>query len=211
MCLLRGGWNFAFLQPVTSAFSSARERKMTISRLILPLAAMLAIGAPWLPSSGFGTSTASAEGDHGGSGGSGTRGGATGPVGGGVITSGRGGGVSGGATGGAVAGRIGATPFGGAAPASNGFSGSSSGSSGITAAARSMGNNDPQSAFLGSAVALQFADFRNGGKVDLVSSFKDKDGHACREYRETVTIGGSPAAATGKVCQIADGSWTLTD
>jgi hypothetical protein len=194
---------------------------MTISRLVLPLAAILTIGSPWLPFSGFGISEAHADHGHGGSGGGGASGSGPGPSGGGGITGG-GGGITGGTPGGAVAGRIGGTPI--AAPiaaaraapsptagAGNGFSGTSSGSSGITTAARGFGNSDPESAFRTSAVAVPFANLRDAGKVELVSSFQDKDGRACREYRETVTMDGSPVAATGKVCELADGHWALTD
>jgi surface antigen len=35
------------------------------------------------------------------------------------------------------------------------------------------------------------------------------DGSACREYQQTVTIGGKTERAYGTACQQADGSWRI--
>ncbi|MDB5410257.1 MAG: 17 kDa outer rane surface antigen [Rhodospirillales bacterium] len=195
---------------------------MTISRLLLSIAATLAIGGILEPSAaaaaGGGIVGAILPGNAGGGAVPGS-----GSLGGGGAASGGGGGFggfAGGAPGAAFANRIGPAPF--AASRSNttatgapttgaNSAGASSGTHSGAATAGNVGYYDPQSAFLASAVATPFAERRDSGSLDLVSSFQDKDGRACREYRETVTMDGKPVEATGKVCQSADGRWALAD
>jgi hypothetical protein len=186
---------------------------MTSLRLVLPVTAVVAVGLSCLPC------TANADSGGGRSGGAGNGGIAAGRVapgagGGAVVGGGRGGGFAGGGGGGAVAGRIAPPPaarggIAGATPAGNIASSGTSGSA--TPQAGNGGFNDPQSAFLASAVAWPLASGRDDAQVELVSSFKDKDGRPCREYRETVNLDGGNVAATGKVCQLASGSWALTE
>jgi surface antigen len=49
----------------------------------------------------------------------------------------------------------------------------------------------------------------NQGTITPVREGRSSDGSACREYQQTVTIGGKTTQAYGTACKQADGSWKI--
>lgn len=49
----------------------------------------------------------------------------------------------------------------------------------------------------------------NQGTIVPVREGRDSSGSACREYQQTVTIGGRTTQAYGTACKQADGSWRI--
>lgn len=49
----------------------------------------------------------------------------------------------------------------------------------------------------------------NQGTIIPVREGRDSSGSACREYQQTVTIGGKTERAYGTACKQADGSWKV--
>lgn len=49
----------------------------------------------------------------------------------------------------------------------------------------------------------------NQGTIVPVREGRDSNGSACREYQQTVTIGGKTEKAYGTACKQADGSWKI--
>ncbi len=49
----------------------------------------------------------------------------------------------------------------------------------------------------------------NQGSITPVREGRDSGGNACREYQQTVTIGGKTERAYGTACKQADGSWKI--
>ena len=49
----------------------------------------------------------------------------------------------------------------------------------------------------------------NQGTIVPVREGRDTSGNACREYQQTVTIGGNTERAYGTACKQADGSWKI--
>ena len=49
----------------------------------------------------------------------------------------------------------------------------------------------------------------NQGTIVPVREGRDTTGNACREYQQTVTIGGKTERAYGTACKQADGSWKI--
>jgi len=49
----------------------------------------------------------------------------------------------------------------------------------------------------------------NQGTIVPVREGRDTGGNACREYQQTVTIGGKTERAYGTACKQADGSWKI--
>jgi surface antigen len=47
------------------------------------------------------------------------------------------------------------------------------------------------------------------GTITPVREGRDSSGSACREYQQTVTIGGKTERAYGTACKQADGSWKI--
>lgn len=47
------------------------------------------------------------------------------------------------------------------------------------------------------------------GTVTPVRTFQNRHGQYCREYNQTVTIGGKTEKAYGKACREPDGSWKI--
>jgi len=52
-------------------------------------------------------------------------------------------------------------------------------------------------------------DSGNGGSITPQPSYENTDGQYCREYQQTVTIGGEPETAYGTACRQPDGSWKI--
>jgi surface antigen len=52
-------------------------------------------------------------------------------------------------------------------------------------------------------------DSGNSGTITPTNTFKTDDGRYCREYNQTVTVGGKTEKAYGKACRQPDGSWQI--
>lgn len=52
-------------------------------------------------------------------------------------------------------------------------------------------------------------DSGNGGEIVPVETYKAKGGEYCREYRQTVWVGGQEQQAYGTACRQPDGSWQI--
>ena len=52
-------------------------------------------------------------------------------------------------------------------------------------------------------------DSGNGGQVTPIETYQNKSGEYCREYRQTVWIGGEQHQAYGTACRQPDGSWKI--
>jgi len=47
------------------------------------------------------------------------------------------------------------------------------------------------------------------GSVTPIATFQNEDGQYCREYQQTVTIGGREQRAYGTACRLPDGTWQI--
>ncbi|MFT5539268.1 MAG: surface antigen [Alphaproteobacteria bacterium] len=54
-------------------------------------------------------------------------------------------------------------------------------------------------------------DSGNSGTVTPTKSYKQADGNYCREYQQTVTVGGKTQDAYGTACRQPDGSWKVVN
>lgn len=52
-------------------------------------------------------------------------------------------------------------------------------------------------------------DSGNGGEITPVETYQAKTGKYCREYRQTVWVGGQEQQAYGTACRQPDGSWEI--
>jgi len=51
----------------------------------------------------------------------------------------------------------------------------------------------------------------HAGTVTPQPSYENTDGQYCREYQQTVTIGGEPETAYGTACRQPDGTWKIVN
>jgi len=49
----------------------------------------------------------------------------------------------------------------------------------------------------------------NNGTFTPVRDGRDSNGSYCREYQQTVTVGGQKQSAYGTACQMSDGTWQI--
>ncbi len=61
----------------------------------------------------------------------------------------------------------------------------------------------------GTAVAWHNPDSGHSGEVIPVRTYQKSGGQYCREYKQTVTIGGEEHQAYGTACRQPDGSWKI--
>ena len=61
----------------------------------------------------------------------------------------------------------------------------------------------------GQSAAWQNPDSGNSGNITPTRTFQAADGTFCREYQQTVTVGGEQESAFGTACRTPDGSWQL--
>jgi surface antigen len=61
----------------------------------------------------------------------------------------------------------------------------------------------------GSAVAWNNPDSGNSGMVTPTRTYQAANGQYCREYRQTITVGGEQHQAYGTACREPDGSWKI--
>ncbi len=59
----------------------------------------------------------------------------------------------------------------------------------------------------GAVLAWANDESRNSGEIMPTMTFMTDLGIYCREYRETVTIGGAPGEAVNTGCRQEDGTW----
>jgi len=52
-------------------------------------------------------------------------------------------------------------------------------------------------------------DSGNGGQITPVETYKAKSGAYCREYQQTIWVGGKEQQAYGTACRQPDGSWEI--
>ena len=52
-------------------------------------------------------------------------------------------------------------------------------------------------------------DSGNKGSITPQPAFNNNEGEYCREYQQTVTVGGEPETAYGTACRQPDGSWKI--
>ena len=63
----------------------------------------------------------------------------------------------------------------------------------------------------GNAAQWYNPDSGNSGSVTPQPAFNNSDGQYCREYQQTVTIGGKAETAYGTACRQPDGSWKIAN
>lgn len=61
----------------------------------------------------------------------------------------------------------------------------------------------------GTAIAWHNPDSGHSGTVTPVRTFQKSSGQYCREYQQTITIGGEQHQAYGTACRQPDGSWKI--
>lgn len=66
-----------------------------------------------------------------------------------------------------------------------------------------------ESAPSGQSVAWRNPDSGNTGAVTPVRTYQDASGQYCREYTQTVTIGGEKHQSYGTACREPDGRWRI--
>ncbi len=63
----------------------------------------------------------------------------------------------------------------------------------------------------GTTSAWSNPDSGNSGTVTPTRTYQTANGSFCREYQQTVTIGGETQDAYGRACRQADGSWRIVE
>ena len=61
----------------------------------------------------------------------------------------------------------------------------------------------------GTTTAWRNPDSGNSGSVTPVRTYQTATGQYCREFEQTVTIGGKPQKSYGTACRQPDGSWQI--
>ena len=69
--------------------------------------------------------------------------------------------------------------------------------------------NSLESAPSGTTSTWHNPDSGNRGTVTPVETYQQSDGTYCREFQQTVTIGGETQEAYGTACRMPDGSWQI--
>ena len=69
--------------------------------------------------------------------------------------------------------------------------------------------NRAQTAPVGQTIAWNNPDSGNSGTVTPVRDGTSSEGKYCREYQQTVVIGGKTEEAYGTACRQEDGSWEI--
>ena len=50
---------------------------------------------------------------------------------------------------------------------------------------------------------------RSSGRVEVLRSVRDEYNRLCREYQQTITVGGKTTTSYGTACRDRDGSWVI--
>ncbi len=61
----------------------------------------------------------------------------------------------------------------------------------------------------GQASAWNNPNTGHSGSITPTKTYQLANGQYCREYRQTITIGGEPQQSSGTACRQADGSWKI--
>ncbi len=61
----------------------------------------------------------------------------------------------------------------------------------------------------GQSVAWRNPDSGNNGTVTPIRTYQSPAGQYCREYQQTITVGGEKQQAYGTTCRQPDGSWKI--
>lgn len=61
----------------------------------------------------------------------------------------------------------------------------------------------------GQSVAWKNPDTNHAGTVTPTHTYQNASGQYCREYQQTITIGGEPHQSHGTACRQPDGSWQI--
>ncbi len=72
-------------------------------------------------------------------------------------------------------------------------------------------NNALESSPVGQASTWSNPDSGHSGSVTPTRTYQTASGGPCREYQQTVTIGGRTETAYGKACRQADGTWKIVN
>jgi surface antigen len=67
-----------------------------------------------------------------------------------------------------------------------------------------------ESAKSGQTIAWSNPDSGNSGTITPQKTYQASGGQYCREYQQTVTVGGKKQSAYGTACRQPDGSWQVT-
>lgn len=78
-------------------------------------------------------------------------------------------------------------------------------------AAMSDANMRANTAPLGQEIAWNNPNSGNYGTVTPIRDGSTKSGAYCREYQQTITVGGKTEKAYGTACQGADGQWRIVE
>lgn len=70
-------------------------------------------------------------------------------------------------------------------------------------------NYDAHSAPIGEAISWNNPDSGNSGSVTTVRDGNDNGGRYCREYQQTIYVGGQQETGYGIACQQPDGTWEI--
>ncbi len=70
-------------------------------------------------------------------------------------------------------------------------------------------NNALEKTRSGKKVAWQNPDSGNRGTIVPRPAFKNQNGQYCREFRQTITVGGKTAEGFGTACRQPDGAWKI--
>jgi surface antigen len=63
----------------------------------------------------------------------------------------------------------------------------------------------------GSTSTWQNPDSGNSGTITPTRTYKNESGQNCREYTQTINVGGKSEKAFGKACRQPDGSWKIVN
>ena len=63
----------------------------------------------------------------------------------------------------------------------------------------------------GAASAWRNPDSGNEGTVTPVRTYRTASGQYCREYRQTITVGGKTESGYGRACRQPDGTWRIVN
>lgn len=127
---------------------------------------------------------------------------------GGTIVGGAGGGLLGSQFGGGT-GKLVATALGAVAGAWLGNEVGKSLDNADRAAMRRTSQNTLETAKAGTTSSWSNPDSGNSGTITPTKTYQAPSGEFCREYQQTVTVGGKTEQAYGTACRQPDGSWKI--
>ncbi|MCY4549194.1 MAG: RT0821/Lpp0805 family surface protein [Defluviicoccus sp.] len=63
----------------------------------------------------------------------------------------------------------------------------------------------------GSASSWRNPDSGNRGTIKPIRTYETARGDVCREFQQTITVGGKTETAVGRACRQADGTWRIVN